>query len=247
MRRALVGLALAALGTAAAAQSGYWTQGGTTQIMNGFGQCWRSGSWTPEQAAAPCDAVPRAEAPAPAPQPVARSVAPQPQPAPVLAEQPRATRETITLSADVLFDFGSAKLKEPGMRKLDELAQRVRSAEQITIIGHTDRLGSPQYNQKLSEARANAVRDYLLPGASADRMKIVGKGESETVVSGSCKGKAPGRALIECLQPDRRVEIEVLGHREVAGGTSGSPASSGASTPSGASGSSSGSTGSSVR
>jgi OOP family OmpA-OmpF porin len=200
--------------------------------MNGFGQCWRSGSWTPDQAAEPCDAVPRAAAPAPAPQPVARSV--EPQPAPVVAAPP-ATRETITLSADVLFDFGSAKLKEPGMRKLDEMAQRVRSAEQITIIGHTDRLGSTQYNQKLSEARAKAVRDYLLPGAAAERMKIVGKGESETVVAGGCKGKAAGRALIECLQADRRVEIELTGPRTLAGepGLSLQPtsSSSGTSTP----------------
>src|SRR3954471_5595548 len=145
MRRALLFVALAALGTSAQAQSGYWKQGGVTHVLSGYGLCWRSGTWTQDQAAAPCDAVPRAEAPAPQPQPVARAV--EPQPAPVQPAEPaRPTMETITLSADLLFDFGSARLKDAGKRKLDELSPRLQSAEDLTIFGHADRLGSAQSN-----------------------------------------------------------------------------------------------------
>jgi OOP family OmpA-OmpF porin len=86
----------------------------------------------------------------------------------------------------------------------------------VTVEGHTDRLGTPDYNQRLSQERADAVKAYLVSTGKVDPMKItaVGKGESNPVTSPeACRGAAATAALIACLQPDRRVEIEVSGTR----------------------------------
>src|SRR5258708_33652461 len=137
--------------------------------MNPFGMSWPSGQWTTTDAVTPCDATPRAE-PAPqilqvqpiaaepklepAPAPIVQAPAPAPAPAPV-AVQP--AYEKVTLSADVLFDFNQATLKAAGKAQLDELADRLPGAspDQIKIVGHADRIGSPQYNKRISEQRAS--------------------------------------------------------------------------------------------
>ena len=95
--------------------------------------------------------------PAPAPAPGARAVAlAQPEP-------PRPVIQKLTLSADVLFDFGKAELKDSGKARLDQLAGEIKDAnvDEIIAVGHADRIASEDYNQKLSEARAQAVKDYL--------------------------------------------------------------------------------------
>jgi OOP family OmpA-OmpF porin len=114
-----------------------------------------------------------------------------------------------TLSAQELFGFDSAKLV-PNQPKLDEVVQVMNGNSDITsvtIVGYTDRLGSTQYNQKLSERRANAVKDYLVShGVAANRLVAVGKGEADPVVE--CKDVKQRAALIKCLAPNRRVELE---------------------------------------
>jgi OOP family OmpA-OmpF porin len=82
----------------------------------------------------------------------------------------------------------------------------------ILAIGHTDRIGSVKYNQKLSVKRAEAVKQYLVDkGIAANRIYAEGKGKSQPVTkAGDCKGKVTS-ALIACLQPDRRVDVEVTG------------------------------------
>jgi OOP family OmpA-OmpF porin len=83
----------------------------------------------------------------------------------------------------------------------------------VMVTGHTDRLGSEEYNQKLSERRANQVRDYLISqGVEANRLQAVGKGESEPVVA--CDGVKGRKKLIECLQPNRRVVLTAEKQRE---------------------------------
>lgn len=231
-------LVLSSVSVVASAQVPYASRGDGQVWMNGFGECWRTGSWSREAAISPCDAAtvpapaPRAAEPAPAPAvqappppPVVAQPAPQPVPQPALA-QPQ--KERITLSSDLLFEFNSAQLKDAGKRRLDELADRLRNAEQIGIVGHADRLGSARYNQKLSEQRAAAVKHYLSRMAPAEAIRTSGKGHTEPVSGAACKGEQNRRKLIECLQPDRRVELEVYGPRSLAGAQ---PAGSGATRP----------------
>ena len=126
--------------------------------------------------------------------------------------------EKITVAADALFDFNKAVLRPAGKAKLDDLAAKAKDVklEVILAVGHTDRIGSDAYNQKLSEKRAAAVKTYLVgKGVEANRVYTEGKGEKQPVTGDKCKklGKESGKnkKLVECLQPDRRVEIEVIG------------------------------------
>ena len=156
----------------------------------------------------------------PTPMPVA-AVEPAPAPAPAPAALPEVpacapTMETITLSADALFAFDKANLSNDGKSSLDDVVTQINarpSLEVVLVTGHTDRIGSTAYNQKLSERRANVVKNYLMSkGVDESRLKASGKGESEPVVE--CAG-IRGAKLIECLAPNRRVVIS--GEGTVAG------------------------------
>lgn len=151
---------------------------------------------------------PVAPAPMIEPAPVAEP-APAPEPTPV-APPPPARFEKITLSATRLFAFDSATLNMP-MPQLDDIAAALQADPSITnvdITGYADRLGSEKYNLALSERRANAVRDYLVGKGIADsRLKAYGKGEANPVVTCTEKNRA---ALIKCLEPNRRVEVEQI-------------------------------------
>ncbi len=146
--------------------------------------------------------APRMAAIEPAPEVVAMAPPPPPPPPPA----PRF--EKYTLSATELFAFDSAGLRLP-QPKLDEIAAALVShgeVNEVVITGYTDRIGSSQYNQKLSERRAVAVKTYLAgKGIDANRLKAQGKGEADPVVACTDK-KLP--ALIKCLEPNRRVEVE---------------------------------------
>jgi len=102
-----------------------------------------------------------------------------------------------------------------GRRKLDALAGDIKgslqSVDAVNVIGHTDRLGTSTYNHALSLARAHAVRDHLVQaGVAAQTIQVQGRGESEPKVQCAQSGRA---ALIACLAPNRRVEVEVFGGR----------------------------------
>ena len=117
----------------------------------------------------------------------------------------------IALQAEVLFAFDKDVLKDEGKKILDvEVIEKMKAhpeVELVLITGHTDRLGSDQYNQRLSERRANAVKSYIASQGVADnRLHAVGKGEKEPVAD--CKG-VRGKKLISCLQPNRRVVVEI--------------------------------------
>lgn len=149
-----------------------------------------------------------APAPAPEPTPVATVEAP---PAPMAPPPPPPARfEKVTMSATELFAFDKAVLRQP-QPKLDEIAAALQADMSITdidVTGYTDRLGSTQYNQKLSQRRAVAVREYLIgKGIDGSRLKAVGKGESNPVVECHDKKRAD---LIACLAPNRRVEVEQI-------------------------------------
>ncbi|NNM80134.1 MAG: OmpA family protein [Gallionella sp.] len=120
--------------------------------------------------------------------------------------------------ADALFAFGKSDIKPTGQRVLDKFAADLKGADYdvITVTGHTDRIGSHAYNMKLSERRAEAVRDYLIAAAGIPAGKITAKGmdgAQPVTKPGECKGNKATKKLVACLAPDRRVEVEVAATR----------------------------------
>jgi OOP family OmpA-OmpF porin len=161
-------------------------------------------------------AAPAAAAPTPAPRAAAAAPRATPAPAPAPAAPPAPTR--VTFSADSVFDFDSAAVKPAGRTELDKLANDLRGVDFDTIVvtGHTDRLGSPAYNLTLSQRRADAVKDYLVQSANIAAGKITTRGVNgaePVTTSAQCGSGMARAALITCLAPDRRVEVEVSGTR----------------------------------
>jgi OOP family OmpA-OmpF porin len=154
---------------------------------------------------------PRPAPPPPPPAPVAETPPPEPVAPPPPPPPPPARFEKVTLSSTDLFAFDSATLNQP-QPKLDDIAAALQadtSISNVSITGYTDRLGSKKYNQKLSERRANAVKDYLVSkGVDAGRLNAYGKGEENPVVT-DCHQKKKAD-LIACLAPNRRVEVEQI-------------------------------------
>lgn len=201
-------LALGFLSAAATAQTrpedtGYLTDQRGNVARSGFGLCWHSGTG-PAVYSAECDAQPAPVTIAQADQAVA--------PAP--AAKPDGGK--VTLDADTLFDFDKAVLRPAGKTALDEFLGKMKDIdpEVIIAVGHADRFGSTEYNQRLSEKRAAAVKSYLVgKGVADNRVHTEGRGELQPLTkAGDCKG-AKSAKVIACLQPDRRVEIEVVGTR----------------------------------
>ncbi|MGB4115480.1 MAG: OmpA family protein [Polaromonas sp.] len=155
-------------------------------------------------------AAPTATAPAPAPTP-AQAVVAAPAPAQIIS------RETYVLLTDTLFKFdksGSDDMIPGGLQRLADVAQRLKtykSIQTLTVLGFTDRLGADDYNDKLSEARAKTVQAYLESlGVKSTTAVAQGKGKRDPV-SKDCSAAASREQQIVCLQPDRRVTIEVTG------------------------------------
>lgn len=143
--------------------------------------------------------------------------APSPAPAAPATVTVTVTKETFTILADALFKFdksGRDDMLPGGLERLGIVADRLKnykSVESFTILGHTDRIGSDESNDKLSQARAETVKAYFeSKGLKAPVLIARGVGEREPITTG-CSDKLPRAALIQCLQPDRRVTIEITG------------------------------------
>ena len=157
-------------------------------ITDSSGDCVRTGSWNVEDMTVDCGAEPpKAEAP-PAPPPPAAP-----------------TYESMNLNASALFDFNKATLKPEGKAALDTVGDKIQSkgatVVDIDVVGHTDSIGSEEYNQQLSLRRATTVKDYIVTkGVDASIIDVSGQGESQPVADNSTK---EGRAQ------NRRVEVRI--------------------------------------
>ncbi len=173
--------------------------------------CWRTGYWTPAMAIVECepDLVAKPAPPAPP------AVTPPPPPPAPTPPPPAPAPQKITLATKALFDFDKAVLKPEGKASIDaEVVNKLPTVSKIELVlvtGHTDRIGTQAYNQKLSERRANAVRDYLVSrGVARDKIETLGMGKTQPVPGVVCNQKNM-KELIACLAPNRRVEVEVKG------------------------------------
>jgi len=189
----------------AQAADGYLTDSSGKPVRSYSGECVHTYAWREGARFADCEPAPVVEAPAPK---VAEAPAPviEPAPAPVPQNLP------FRIAMDALFDFDKATLRPEGKSELDELARRlaVTQYDKLTIVGHADRIGPAAYNQKLSERRASAIREYLIAqGIDAHRIEASGVGERDSVAS--CRGMH-GKRLIACLQPDRHAELTAVGN-----------------------------------
>lgn len=179
---------------------------------SGFGLCWKTTRWTPAMAIAECDPdlVKKPEPPKPA-------AAPAPAPAPAAAPaKPKVCNFDYSLKNDAAFAFGKADLNAAGKNQLDQnvIAKlgSCASVKLILITGHSDRIGSHEANQRLSEKRADAVKAYLeSKGVKAGAIETMGAGKTQAVPGVKCDDKLPRKKLIECLAPNRRVVVEVQG------------------------------------
>ena len=147
-----------------------------------------------------------------APEPIV-VVPPPPAPAPAPAPVPPMPMK-VTFSADSLFDFDKAVVKPDGKQALDKFSNDLKGTQYdaVQVTGHTDRIGSHAYNLKLSSRRAEAVSAYLVQSGGVASGKIAAKGVNgadPVTKPGDCKGSKASKALVACLQPDRRVEVVV--------------------------------------
>ncbi|MBI1906851.1 MAG: OmpA family protein [Rhodocyclales bacterium] len=192
----------------------YVVDGRNVVARSGTGLCWRTGYWSPALASsamagqfpAGCgcdkDIVPQDKCSTPAP-----AAAPAPAPA-------AAAPKPIVLSAKALFGFDKDVLTPAGMRAIDQevIAKLPMAGEimMITVEGHTDRIGSHQYNQALSERRAMAVKNYLVKkGLKADMIDAIGYGKTNPVPGVKCADTLKRTDLIACLEPHRRVQVSI--------------------------------------
>ncbi|MGE4407814.1 OmpA family protein [Pseudomonas sp.] len=129
---------------------------------------------------------------------------PEPAPAPIVDTEPEPAPEVVRVELDVKFDFDKSRVREESYSDIRNLADFMQQYPQTTTVveGHTDSVGTDQYNQRLSERRAEAVRNVLVNeyGVEGGRVNSVGYGESRPVADNSTE---------EGRQINRRVEAEV--------------------------------------
>jgi OOP family OmpA-OmpF porin len=214
-----------------ASQFPYLVDGSRHVVRNQTNLCWRTGFWTLEAASTAavvgqpfpvgcyCDPELMAK-PLCEPKPVTLLSPPSETPTPVPAAGPVATAEKVTIPADALFEYDKAAITPAGKERIEAFAQQLKAVnlEAVVAGGHADRIGSDQYNQALSERRAQSIKTFLVAqGVDPARVFIEGKGETQPVTGTQCqdmgKETARNRKLVDCLAPDRRVVLEAVGTR----------------------------------
>lgn len=109
----------------------------------------------------------------------------------------------ITLATDILFDFDSAELSDQAKERIAEIAEDIPAGADVTVAGHTDAKGEDDYNQNLSEQRADAVAEVLAEADGDLQIESEGFGESEPVASNGTDAEDDPEGRAE----NRRVEI----------------------------------------
>jgi OOP family OmpA-OmpF porin len=143
------------------------------------------------------------------------TLAPRPTPLPI-ASANAAPLVTVVepTAASLFFEFDRAVLQASEAAKLDKVIDvlRAKGLRRLEAVGHADRMGDAQYNLRLSERRAEAVKAYLVEKkVDAGAVQTSALGEGEPMSGDACVDMGPERrgnaGLVECLQPDRRVEL----------------------------------------
>jgi OOP family OmpA-OmpF porin len=150
----------------------------------------------------------------------ADKVAPVPLMPPIPMPEPDMVDKTFELNSDVLFAFGKADLNPAGRLALTKLYHDLAAVhpqdDQAIVIGYTDRIGSVRVNQRLSEARAVVVADFLAAqGMPASKIRVEGRGATNPITGDQCEGIRSPAHRIRCLAPDRRVEVRLTGVKAV--------------------------------
>ena len=179
---------------------------GTDPVRSGSGTCVRTGFWTPATAHPDCDGAdlkPKSQPVVNVTPPVrAQAVQPPPPAAPAPVKVPI----KVNLQTDALFDFDKSVIKPQGRARLDEFVKQLASVKYdvVIVVGHTDSIGSDDYNMKLGQRRAEAVKAYLISQGVKQPIQASSRGEKEPIADNRT---AEGRAK------NRRVVIEVSGTR----------------------------------
>lgn len=200
------------------AHNGYTVSGQSGQVVrNSYGECWRNGYFNKDldglQECGDRDAVPE-------PRPITPPPPPAPKPIP---QPPKLIEEVKTFSSNFLFGFDKDTLRPAAIDTLNRLATQLSDTkvQSARVEGHTDFMGADQYNQALSERRANVVANYLVNrGVPANKISAVGFGESQARMTQACQAEVArlGKkvsaakkrsALIACIEPDRRVDVRI--------------------------------------
>lgn len=189
----------------------------------GAGVCVRTSDWTPARAVAECDPDLVKKPPvkpkvAPKPEEKPKPKPPEKKPKPKLLN----IEQKIELQG---MPFAKAEMTADNKSELDKFLDGLRKATKargpvtfgaVVVTGHTDRIGGLKYNMKLSEQRAVVVKDYLV-SKGVDQKLIFWEGKAfkqPIPVTKFCDNKMKRKQLIECLAPNRRVTVEVVGRAE---------------------------------
>ncbi len=206
---ALIVALLASTGAMAHGIHGYTVSEQSGEVVrNNYGECWENTYLNKaENGLVECgDRAPDAAPAAPTPM-----------------VQPQFRTETVSLNSNFLFGFDKDNLRPEAIETLNQLAARLgdSNVQSARVEGHTDFMGSEQYNQALSERRATRVANYLVErGVPASKISVAGLGESQARMTASCQAEVNklGRrvsqakrrqALIACIEPDRRVDVHI--------------------------------------
>lgn len=218
MRKSLLSiLCIVSFTGIANAQEAYWVNSNGEIWRNSRGECWRTINWTEATALPECEGG-KYSKPTPAVASPSRSTEAS---RPVVAEAPKPVarptaepaKQSISLNAKTMFASGKGELADAS--ELDKLVvdlKKVSDLKGVTIEGYTDPIGDPAVNDRLSKQRADSVKAYLIKnGIAAEKITATGKGSANPVVEMSaCKGKR-GKALSDCLAPNRRIEVQIDG------------------------------------